>query len=109
MPASSSRNGALKMADNGTLSTATVNIANNKLDAFEKVADPKRHMQVQVTNAAVCKPYPAQYPPGKPGPTLRRMQSIKPTMFMAVLRAWAKKNKIPMEPPNSGPSDLEIR
>lgn len=55
MPASSSMNGALKIADNGMLTTATVKMTKSKLEALEKVAEPSRHMPVQSIKAAVCK------------------------------------------------------
>lgn len=34
--------------------------------------------------------------------------SVQPTIYNALLTTFAKKNKVPMEPPNSGPSTLLI-
>lgn len=97
------------MADTGMLTTERVRIKTRPLEALEKAFAPDAHKTVQNTRAAVCKPYPAQYPGGKLGLRLSLMQSMKPTMFKAALRTWARKKSNPMEPPNSGPREREMR
>ena len=89
--------------------TAKISVARENSD------EPNRHTRVLIHSTSVPYRYKYHEPSGKnpcpprDTPIAPTRLSTQPSTFIAALNACPKKNTRPIDPPNSGPSDREIR
>jgi hypothetical protein len=104
------------MAENGMLKVATRSTTRRPLLALEKIELPARQMPVHRTRTMVPQRYSHQKPSMRKSaadpdsePKFSVRQFTRPTAFIPVLSTKPRYKTMPMEPPNSGPSDREMR